>query len=146
VGSAEQAGRRDTPFKTTTILNLQPIRLWTRWSDELLGGRRGLDRKRPAAREDTLYLGPADSPVSHNNVWDRAVTQPKRDTASSVYDSGCERVPDTPRDANDEHHCVPQPKSNTSSSVYDGGGEHIPETQLDVNDGKLKKYYMIYLR
>jgi len=100
-GSVEHAGGRNTSFKTTATLNLQPIRLLTRWSEELLGGRGGIDRGRPATREDTLYLGPADSPLSHNSVRDRAVTQPKGDTASSVYDSGGERVPDTPQNVND---------------------------------------------
>jgi len=144
-GSAEHAGGRDTPFRTepAALPPLPPIS--SRWSDELIGGRGALDRGRPATMEDTLYLGPADSPVSHNNVWDQAVTQPKGDTASSVYDGGGERVPDTPQDGNGKRSCVPQPKGNTSSSVYDGGGERIPETLPDVNNEKPKKYYMIHV-
>jgi len=77
VGSAEQAGGRDTPFRTTATLNLQPIRLLTRWSDEPLGNRGGCDRGGPATREDTRLLGPADSPVSQTlpDVHDEKATK-----------------------------------------------------------------------
>jgi len=109
VGSAEQAGGRNSPFRTTATLNLQPMRLLTCWSDELIGSGGAFDRGRPAIREDTQYLGPADSPVSHNNLWDWAVTPPTGNTASSVYDGGRERLPETPQNGTEERSCVTQP-------------------------------------
>jgi len=63
----------DTPFRTPITQDLKHIRLMTRWSDELLGGRWGLDQGSSALREDTRWRGQDDSPVSHNNVWDRVV-------------------------------------------------------------------------
>jgi len=102
VGSAEQAGGRDTPFRTTASLNLQPIRLLTGRSNEPLGGGVFFDRGSPVIMEYTWHPGSADSPVSHNNYWDQAVTQPTGNTASSVYDGGGERIPETPPDVNDE--------------------------------------------
>jgi len=35
-GPTDRPGRRDTPFKTTATLNLQPIRTLTYWVDDLL--------------------------------------------------------------------------------------------------------------
>jgi len=115
VGSAEQAGEKDTPFRTTATLNLQPTGLLTRWTNESQSSGKGLDRGSPAIREDTLFLGPADSPVSHTNLWEW-------DTLAVTPSTG-----------------------DTSSSVYDGGGERIPETPPDVNDEKPKNYYMIHV-
>jgi len=117
VGSDEQAGGKDTPHRTIATLNLQPIRLPTRWSDEPLSIGGGPDRGNPAIREHTRYMGPADSPVSHHNIWDRAVTQLMGYTASSVYDGGGERVPETPQDIHEGRSCGTQPKAGTSSSV-----------------------------
>jgi len=139
VGSPEQAGGRDTPFRTTATLNLQSIRLLRRWSDEPLSNRGGFYRESPATREDRRYLGPADSPVSHTNLWEWAVTQHRGDKSSSVYDGGGERIPETPQDMNVERVYVTQPKGDTSSSVYDGGGERIPETPPDINDEKTEE-------
>jgi len=145
VGSAEQAGGRDTPFRTTATLNLQPIRLLTHWSDEPLGSGGGFDRGSPVTREYTRFSGHADSPVFHNNYWDWAVTQPTGATVSSVYDGGGERVPETPQDVNEESSCVTQSKGCTSSRVYDGGGERIPETPPDLNDERPIRHYAIHV-
>jgi len=72
VGSAEQAGERDTPFRTTATLNLQPIRLLMRWLDDPSDNRGGFDRGSTASRGDTRFLGQADSPISHTNLWEWA--------------------------------------------------------------------------
>jgi len=118
-------------FRTTSTLNLQPIRLLTSWPDEPPGSRGDLDSGRPAKREDILCLEPTDSPVSPTNLWDRAVTQL---AALSVCNSGGERVPKTPPNVNEERSCVTQYRGDTSSRVYDGEGERVPETQPNMND------------
>jgi len=92
-----------TSVRTTVTLNLQPIKLLTRWLDELPDIEEGLDRWSSASREYTQYLGPADSPVSHNNFYDRLVTRP---TAQSGSDSGAEHVLETPPHVNEERSCV----------------------------------------
>jgi len=61
------------PFRTMATLNLQPIRLLT--------------------QEDTRFLEPADSPISHTNLWEWEATQHKGDTLSSVYDCGINVYP-----------------------------------------------------
>jgi len=138
----------DMPFSTPVTQDLQHIRLLTRWSDKLLGSRWGLDKGSSALREDTRFQGQADSPVSHNNFWDRAVVQPSCDTSSSVYDGGGEHVPETPLDvdrATAKKYYVVQPTRVTSSSVYDGGGERVLETPPDVDGEEPKKYYVIHV-
>jgi len=63
VGPAEQTAERNTSFRTTATLNLQPITLLTRWLDDLPDSGGGSDRVSPATKEHTLCLGPTDSPV-----------------------------------------------------------------------------------
>jgi len=104
VGSAEHIRGKnpDTPFSTTVTLDLRPIRILTRWSDEILSSRGGHDKWSQAPRGNTLFLGQVDGPVSHNNFWDRAGAQPTRDTSSNTYDGGGEHVPETPPDVHRE--------------------------------------------
>jgi len=148
VGPDEQTGRRDTPFRTTATLNLQPVRILTRWSDKPLGSGGGLDKGSQAVREDTRFRGQADSPISHNNIWDRAVAQPTCDTPSGVYDGGGERVPETPREVHREiamTHYVVQHTQDTLSGVYDGGGESVPKTPPGVTREELNKHDVIHV-
>jgi len=77
VGPAEQRLGRDTPFRTPATLNLQPIRLLRRWSDETLGSRGGHDKESQAPRERTPGRGQTDSPVSHRNSWNRVEVRPQ---------------------------------------------------------------------
>jgi len=101
-----------------------------------------LDSERPAIQEDTLCLGPTDSPVSHTILWDRAVTQL---TALSVCDSGGERVPETRPNVNEERSSVTQYRGDTSSRVYDGGGERVPETPPNMNNERTIRHYVVYM-
>jgi len=126
-GSAEQTTEGNTSFRTTATLNLQPIKLLTRWLDELPGSGGGFDRESSATWEHTRCLGSTDSPVSHHNSWNRAEVRPRCDTPASVYDGGGQRVPETPpdgdldRDISNTYYVV-QPICETPVSVYDGGG------------------------
>jgi len=145
-GSAERARRRNTPFRTTATLNLQPIRILTRWPDESLGSGGGFDKGSQAFREDTRFRGQADSPIPYNNTWERAVAQPTCDTSSGVYNGGGERVPETPPEVHREtakKHYVVQPPQDTSSGVYDGGGERVPETLPEVHRETAKEHYVV---
>jgi len=152
VGSAEQAGRRHTPFRTTATLNLQSIGLLTRWSDESRGSGGGFYKGSLAPREDTRFRRQADSPIPHNNIWERAAAQYTCDTPSGVYDGGGKRVLETPPEAHyvvqhisaKKHHVV-QHIQDTSSGIYDGGGERVPETPPEVNRAELEKRYVIHV-
>jgi len=142
-GPAEHTRRGpDTLFRTTVTLDLQPLRLLTCWSDELLSSRGGPSEGGKAPREDTRGREQTDSPVSHNNFWERAEVQPR---GNSVYDGGGPHVPKTPPEEDTDTeavntHYVVQPICDTP--VSDGGGRHV-STQPEVDRETARKHYVV---
>jgi len=142
-GPTDRPERRDTPFRTTTTLNLQPIRTLTCWVDEIPGSGGDVDTGKPSVRDATRLRGQADSPISHHNRWERATARPKCDIPSGVYDGCGERAPETPTEKRDDGSGVTQPKCDTLSGVYDGGGERVPETPPNSSDDRPIRSYTI---
>jgi len=67
LGPNDHRGQRDTPFRTTTTLNLQPILTLMYRVDEIQDSRGDVDTGKQAARDATRLQRQTDSPISHHN-------------------------------------------------------------------------------
>jgi len=55
VGHPEETGRRDKPYSATVSLNMQPMKILTRWFDELPDSAGTFDRESLVSREYAQY-------------------------------------------------------------------------------------------